>query len=258
MGPLPRDELMVLFPYLLPAARALGIVALLPGLSATHVPAQVRLVIALGVAVLVAGTSAGQVRPPDDPVLYTMQLVGELGLGLIIGWAVTVFFESVRWAGELLDIQIGLRAGQLLDPTGFGMSTLMGQLYYLVAVTFFFVVDGHHWVLAAIAHSFERLPPGSASFTPQALQLLLGAATSALEIGVRACAAGVTALLLADVALSIVGRQVPQMNVFLVGIPGKLVAGLVVLALTAPLLGGAMWGIVEDVRQVVGALLVGR
>ena len=258
MPPIPLDTQAVMLPYLLAAARAVGIIALLPGISAPHVPPQVRITISLGLAVVVAGVAAPPVTIPQDPIAYTLMLVGELGLGLIIGWAVSVFFESVRWAGEILDIQIGLRAGQLLDPSGFGVSTLLGQLYHLVATTFFFVVDGHHWVLAAIARSYSRLPVGSVSFTPRALELLVSAAQSALDIGIRTAAAGVAALLLADIAMSIIGRQVPQMNVFLVGLPAKLVAGLVVLATSAPLMGGALWYIVEGVKHVVLALLAGR
>jgi flagellar biosynthesis protein FliR len=152
-------------------------------------------------------------------------------------------------------MQIGLRAADFLDPiTSHGSSTL-GQLYYLSAITFFFVVDGHHWVLAALARSYERIPPGQIALGGPTLDLLLNAMASALDIAVRLGAAGIAALLLADIALAIIGRHVPQMNVFLVGMPAKLGAGLLVLALSASLLGFAFSGLITDARHYVDALL---
>jgi flagellar biosynthetic protein FliR len=257
MGHFPQDLLALLYPYLLPSARMIGVVVMLPGLSSPHVPPLVRLAVAVGVAVLAVSATGVRGRPPEREAQVLILLVGELGLGFIIGWGVSVFFEGIRWAGEVLDIQIGLRVGSLLDPLTADTGSLLGQLYALTALTFFFVVDGHHWVLAGVARSFQTIPPGSVTFSGSSLHLLLGAASGALEIGVRICAAGVTSLLLTDIALTVVGRHVPQMNVFFVGIPGKLWAGLAVLTLTAPLLGGTLLTMVEEIRRLVTALVTG-
>lgn len=244
-------------PCLLPAARVLGILVFLPGAGSPQVPPQARIVLAGGVSLLVA--SAVGVRPwvPVAPEQYLMVLLSELGLGLVVGWAVTVFLEAMRWVGEVMDLQVGLAAGAMLDPVSGTHGSLLGQFYYMTASAFFFVVDGHHWVLAAVGRSLERLPPGELAFGAGSLRLLLEAATSAVDIGVRLGASGLAALLLADLALAIVGRHVPQMNVFLVGIPAKLGAGIAVLMLAAPMLGPTLTGMVDGMRRVVMALLVG-
>jgi flagellar biosynthetic protein FliR len=244
-------------PYVIPAARTMGVVAFMPGFSSNQVPSYMRVALAMGVAFLVAGTA----KPTDPfsgtPEQLVLTLAGELALGMIVGWAVYVFFEAVRWAGELLDLQLGLRAGSLFDPISNQSSSLLGQVYYLTALTFFFVTDGHHWVLAAVARSFDRIPPGGLVMGAGTTDLLVGAAASSLDIGIRVGAVGICALLLSDIALAIVGRHVPQMNVFLVGIPGKLWAGMIVLGLSAPLLGGAFTVMMQDIRRVVSLLLGG-
>ena len=256
MSELVSDLHHLLLLYMLPAARALGVLAFLPGLSAAYIPPQVRLVIG-GAVALLAGGAAGPRLPPANEADLLIALLGELGLGLIVGWAVAVFFESLRWAGEIVDMQLGLRAGQFFDPIAAHGSSLLGQVYYLTAITFFFVIDGHHWILAALGRSFERLPPGELGFGAPALELLVSAAASALDIGVRMAAAGMASLLLADVALAIVGRHVPQMNVFLVGIPAKIGAGLLVLAVTAPAMAGVMGVLLSEVKGYLAALLTG-
>lgn len=255
MGRLSVHLLAWMLPYLLPAARAVGVVAFLPGLSAQTVPPQVRLVLALGLAFLVAGACGPAATPPEDPLAFTVALAGELGVGLITGWLVTVLFEALRWAGEILDLQLGLRAGEVFDAITAQGSSQLGHLYHLTALTIFFVMNGHHWVLGALARSIERVPPGQIAMGAPMLKLLTDALTSSMDIVARAGAAGITALLLADVALAIVGRHVPQMNVFLVGIPAKLGAGLLVLAVCAPLLVWAMGALMADVKHYVPAVL---
>ncbi|NSW54864.1 MAG: flagellar biosynthetic protein FliR [Armatimonadetes bacterium] len=242
---------------LIPAARAVGVLAFMPGMNAQSIPPHLRLLLAGGIALLVGSSVNASANLPSDASAYMLVLLSELGLGLLVGWAVSVFLESVRWSGEVLDMQIGLRMGSFLDPTTHQGSSTLGQAYYLAAFTIFLAVDGHHWVLAALARSYERIPPGSVAFSGSTVDLTLGAAGSALDLGVRVAAAGLVSLLLADVALALMARTVPNMNVFLVGMPAKLGVGLAVLAVSAPLAAGALGSLVEQVRQVVNLLLGG-
>ncbi len=258
MGELPADLMSLLVTHALPASRVLGIMIFLPGFGSMQVPAQVRLVIAGATALLVSTATTAPAPVPTEAGPMCLALVSELGLGFVVGWAVSVFFESLRWAGEMLDMQIGLRASEMFDPLTSTGSSLLGQIYFTTATTFFFVIDGHHWILAAVGQSFARIPPGQLALGASAVNLLLGAATSALDIAVRMAGAGMAALLLTDVALGVVSRHVPQMNVFMVGMPGKLGVGLLILAVNAPFLGGVFGMLLDGVKHTVLALLVGR
>lgn len=257
MTPLQTSLIDYASPYVIPAVRTMGILAFLPGFSSNQVPAQMRIVLSLGIAFLVAQTAPALDFMSMGPTELAVMVLAEAALGLIVGWAVYVFFEAARWAGELVDVQLGVRAGSMFDPISNQTSPLMGQVYYLTALTFFFVIDGHHWVIAAIARSFERIPPGGVVLGTDTFDLLLGAAASSLDVGIRVGVVGISSLLLADIALAIVGRHVPQMNVFLVGIPGKMWAGLMVLGLSMPLMGRALVVMMEDIRHVVTLLLGG-
>jgi len=254
---LATDLTATLLATILPAARALGIVVFLPGLGGANVPPQVRLLIAGGIAVLAGGCVDARSSMPQEAGMLAPTLFTEIAFGLIVGWSVLVFLESVRWAGEILDMQIGLRMGQFLDPVSQQGSSLLGQVYYMTALTCFFVLDGHHWVLAALGRSFERVPIGAVCLKASMVPLMLDTATSALDIAVRLAAAGLASLLLADIALAIIARTVPQMNVFLVGIPAKIGIGLVVLAFSIPLAGKILGTLVAQARHIVMALAGG-
>jgi len=257
MDQLSQDAMTLVFSHALPAARVIGILMFLPGLGGLNVPPQVRLVLAGGISFLAVGAFEPRQDLPSEPGMLIGTLLTELGLGLVVGWTVMVFLESIRWSGEILDMQLGLRAGQMFDPISAHGSTLLGQLYYLTALTFFFVIDGHHWVLGAIGKSFERIPVGQLAFGAPAMYLMLNAATSALDIAVRLVAPTLTALLLADLSLAVVGRHVPQMQVFIVGIPAKLAAGIAVLAFSAPLSADVLASMVHQIKQHIALLLTG-
>jgi flagellar biosynthetic protein FliR len=254
---MPADLFALAYPYLLPAARVLGLLAFMPGFSANSVPPVVRVGLAAGTSALMVSAAGPRPRSPGSPGELILSLCAELALGLVIGWLVTILVEAARWAGETIDLQIGLGAASMFDPMTPHGASLLGQTYYLAAVTFFFTVDGHHWILLALGDSLDSLPPGALLDGQPLVLLVLGALASALSLTIRVAAAGTAAMLLADVGLAVIGRNVPQMNVFMVGMPAKFALGIIVLAMTAPLLGGPLGAMVGQTRHFVALLLGG-
>lgn len=251
MVALTHDLLSLLWTYLLPACRGLGAMLLLPGVSGLTVPPQVRLLLAAGVGATVASAVGPSRAVPQEEAAVLLAALSELGLGLIIGWAACLFVETVRWSGEVLDMQLGLQVGRLFDPVTMQSGSLLGQMYYMTTLTFFLVIDGHHWVLWGLLRSFEALPIGCVTLRPALTAVMVDAAGSALDIAIRVAVPGLAALLLADVALALVARSVPQMNVFLVGMPAKIAIGLVVLAFSAPAAVKVLTELVERARDLV-------
>ncbi len=241
---------------MLPAGlRVVGLMALAPGLSLQQAPAQVRVALAVTLAVVIAPVASEGVCLPDEPLRFVALCLVELVVGLAMGFVAAVVLEALRFGGEVLDLQIGLRAGQLFDPASGMHSGILSGAYYMIALVLFVGVNGHHWLLRGLAASFTIVPVGGASLGGAPTEPAGDLGTCVLAMGLRIAAPVMAALLLADLALGLVARAVPQMNVFLVGIPAKIAAGLMIAAVGAPLLLTNLGRVAELMAGAIDLLL---
>ncbi len=222
---------------LLPAGlRVIGLVTLAPGLSFEQAPMNARVILAIALGALIAPIAGGHPEMLDEPLRFMLLCLAELLLGLALGFTAGVMLEAMRLGGEVLDLQIGLRAGQLYDPVTGAHSGILSTAYYMVALLLFLSINGHHWLVRGTAASFSMVPVGGTTLGADMGTLVGELGTTLLVMGLRIAAPIMAALLLADLALGLVVRAVPQINVFLVGIPAKVALALVIAAAGAPFL----------------------
>ncbi|MGI5817246.1 MAG: flagellar biosynthetic protein FliR [Armatimonadota bacterium] len=222
---------------LLPAGlRVVGLAAVAPGLSYQQAPVPVRVALALALAVVIAPVATSSAPQTDQPIVYVAVCAAELGFGIALGFVVSAVLEALRFGGEMLDLQIGLRAGQLFDPVSGAHSGILSTGYYMLALIFFVTLDGHHWLLRGVADSFAIVPVGGITLGADLAALVSNLGTSLLVLGLRVAGPVMVALLLADLALGLVARAVPQINVFLVGIPAKIALAFAIAAVGMPML----------------------
>lgn len=237
--------------------RIIGIVALAPGFDAAFVPPMVRVALAGGLALALAPLLA----PPAHGVLeltpqaYLVLLLSELALGAVIGFLLSCLLEAARLAGEIVDLQIGFRAGALYDPVSASNSSVLGRLWYLAAVVFFFTINGHHWLMTGLMHSFQVCPIGELVYNKTLASLAVDVIGAFFVMALQISAPVVAALILADVTMGLVGRSMPQMNLMLVGMPGKIMLGLGALALCSPLLANSFAEMLDQFHEYLAALL---
>jgi len=222
---------------LLPAGlRVVGLAAVAPGLNFQQAPMRVRVALSLALAAAVAPVAGVPPAGIDEPLVFIALCVAELAFGLALGFVAAAVLEGLRFGGEVLDLQIGLRAGQLFDPTTGSHSGILSTGYYMLALVFFVTLDGHHWLLRALVEGFAIAPVGAMSLQAGIGTLASDLGTSVLVLGLRVAGPVMVALLLADLAFGLVARAVPQINVFLVGIPAKIAVAFVVAAVGVPML----------------------
>jgi flagellar biosynthesis protein FliR len=248
-------DLAAMAVVLLVALRIGPLFVLAPVFGAVSVPLRVRVFLALAFAALlaaVAGPSGGAVVL--DPLALIGAAATEVLLGIGFAFGMFAAFGAFLFGGRVLDIQIGFGIATLIDPATRGQSPLLGTALNLMAVAVFFAVDGHHALVRALAWSLERLPPGTsiASLDPAAVGAQWGLMFS---YGLLLVAPAVFALLLLDVAFAVMARTMPQMNVFIVALPLKVVVGVLVLALTVRELLPAMMKVFESVPRYWERLL---
>ena len=248
-------DLAAMAVVLLVALRIGPLFVLAPVFGAVSVPLRVRVFLALAFAALlaaVAGPGGGAVVL--DPLALIGAAATEVLLGIGFAFGMFAAFGAFLFGGRVLDIQIGFGIATLIDPATRGQSPLLGTALNLMAVAVFFAVDGHHALVRALAWSLERLPPGTsiAALDPAAVGAQWGLMFS---YGLLLVAPAVFALLLLDVALAVMARTMPQMNVFIVALPLKVVVGVLVLALTVRELLPAMMKVFESVPRYWERLL---
>lgn len=167
---------------------------------------------------------------------FTLVIAKEALVGIVMGFLAAMMFAAIQMAGAFIDLQIGFGFAQVVDPMLKQHNAVIGQLYNLSATLLFLALNGHHLMIRGLADSFAILPLGHMAVAPSAttgmIEVFAILFLSALKIG----APVVGAIFLTDVALGILARTVPQLNVFVVGLPAKLTVGFLAIFAVMPLM----------------------
>lgn len=165
---------------------------------------------------------------------YTLACLKELLVGLVIGYVTVLFFSIAYTAGQLIDIQIGFGMAQLFDPQAGSQVTINSSLLNITLLLCIFLTNGHHSLIRILSNTFAVLPPGDFSINLGVISVLLTVFVSTFVMGVQVAMPIIAATFLAEVCLGILMRSVPQMNMFVIGIPLKLIVGLILLVMISP------------------------
>jgi flagellar biosynthesis protein FliR len=223
--------------FVLVFTRMIGLFVTSPIWSNPYVPVQLRVALALVLGLLVLPL-VGTPELPSRIIELAPLVVKELLVGLIIGFIATVIFAAIHLAGELLDIDMGLSLMNVLDPLTGAQVPLVGNFKYLLALLVFLAIGGHHTLLIGVVQSYLVIPVGGVTVGPAVTEAMMDIASGVFLAALRIAAPVMGALLLTTVALGVVNRAVPQMNVFIVGLPVKLGVGVFMLAVGIPLYVG--------------------
>jgi len=230
--------------------------AMTPILSGTSVPAPVRVLLVLALTIFTV--SALNVAPIAVPTGFGQVLLAtasEAAVGAVLAFGIFAAFAAFSVAGTLLDIQIGFGIGAVFDPVTRRQTPVIATAFDLLAITAFFAMDGHHALMRGIAYSLQQLPPGafvaSLSVTPVAKQFGV-----MFLLGIALVAPAVFCVFLAEIGLAMLSRVMPQLNIFVLGIPVKIFVGLSVLVLSmayvAPVMGKIFLSIFTYWEEVLG------
>ena len=243
--------------FFLVLARVSPLFIFAPMFSSKMIPGRAKGVLAVGLSVgLVGVVKVGPI--PLDVLGYGGLIVKEIIVGLAFAFALGAMFAAMQAAGALLDTLIGFSFGAMVDPVTGTQSTVLSQMYALVGVAIFIAIGGDTWVIKGLARTYDAVPLTAApdiGTMVQGVQVAFsGIFVSAFMIG----APVLIALIIVDAAFGVVSRVVPQMNIFAVGFPAKMIIGLILIGASLPFVADFMGGQVqESVRQALGTLRVG-
>lgn len=239
--------------FMFPLARVLGLVAAAPVFNNAAVPMRVKLLAGLAVTFAVAP----MLPPPPqvEPASWAgLAILLQQGLvGLLLGFTMRIVFAGVDLAGELIGLQMGLGFAVFYDPQNAGQSPIVAEFVGLLALLFFLAFNGHLMMLALLAESFRALPAGVSPF-PAGWETLLRWAAALFSIGVLLALPVIGALLVANIALGVLTKVAPTLNLFAVGFPVTLMAGFAMLALSMPYFAPALENLFVQGYDAVSAV----
>ena len=214
-----------------------------PVFGAAFVPVQLRLVVALAIGI--PAMAATDFQLPLDGLASIegfMLVAGEVLAGLALGFAVQIGFSAALVAGETIGNAMGLGFAGMVDPASGQSTPAIGQLLSILA-TFLFLATGGHLALAAtVVESYRALPPGDAWLAADSLMGLVLFGGTLFAAGLSIALPVGSALILVQIVMGVLARSAPALNLFAVGLPAALLAGLVLLAIAAPVMGEAIVG----------------
>jgi flagellar biosynthesis protein FliR len=246
--------------FLLMFTRIVTIVALLPIFGSSTMPVQLKVGLALVLTALVFAPTVGlhplHITGGWSGAMLIVLIVKEVIVGLAIGFASTFLFAAVNFAARLVDTEMGFGMVDLIDPFSDDTVTAMGQLWIIVFTIILLTTNGHYFFLLAIQKSFEQIPLLGVNFHAGAIASQFVDMTGAVFVlAIRLSAPVYVALIMTEMALGVVARTVPQINIYFVGLPMKIMIGIAATMVVFPMLAGLFRKIFEGLLNDIWSLL---
>lgn len=215
-------------------------VASTPVFGVFGVPAMARLILVVAFGALVVGAGMQPVVGVLDFRGMASAVMAECAVGLILATGIHCAFAAMSVAGRMLDVQMGFSVGAILDPVSKGHSAVMAGGLNTVAVILFFASNAYAVVLAAACNTYRYVPLHAVSSQARGLEFILTAGGAMFATGLALASPVVVSMLLADLVVAVVSRNMPQMNLLFLSIPLKLLLGLMVLVAAMRVMGPVM------------------
>lgn len=207
-----------------------------PVFSAQQIPIMVRIGLA-GLISFIVYRALPLTAPLPDMGALVAAVTSQVVLGLIVGFVAYLVFMGIQFAGEIIDIQIGFAVANIISPQTQQQVTVIGEFELTLATLIFLATDSHLLLLQGIGGSFHLLPLPYVHLEPSLVPNVVAFLEQAFLIVLKIAAPPAVALFFVNLALGLMARVAPQMNVFVVGFPLQIGVGLLMIAVSIPLLG---------------------
>lgn len=234
-----------------PLSRILGLIMVAPLFSNRSIPMRVRVGLGIMLALVVAPTVTN--LPAVDPmsVAGILLLAQQMVIGMAMGFAMRLVFAAVEMAGEMTGMTMGLGFATFFDPQSQGRSSAVSQFLALLVLMIYLAANVHLVLLSVLVESFSALPVSAAPLEGEALRQLVLAGGRIFNLGVQLALPMVAALLMTNMALGILTRAAPQLNLFGIGFPVTLAVGFILIALSLPYLATPMERLLQEGIELV-------
>ena len=222
--------------FLLVLTRSSGIFFISPFFGSMNVPYRIRAVVAFMFALILFPVVLKEytVQAPATILMFAFTVAKELFVGWLIGLIAYITLAAINTAGKIMDMQIGFAVVQMMDPTTMQQTGLVGTFLYNLTIIYFVITNGHHVIISALAESFRIIPLDSMVWNTSLPELITDLTAGIWMNGMKIAMPVTFAILMTNVGLGILARTMPQMNIFVVGIPMQLMIGMTMISMILP------------------------
>lgn len=244
--------------FLLVFARMTGLFVIAPIFGRRSIPAFFKVILSFLCALLICGTVRFDGLPAQKGVLgFAMAVLLEFLAGIIIGFVSFAILSAVYVAGEIIDMQIGFGIVNIIDPVSNVQAPITSNFYMIIATLFMLIFNGHHMLLKALFESFEKVEPGFVIIKPEIVYSVSNIMSSMFTTGFKIAVPVTVVMLVTDVVLGVLSKTVPQINVFVVGMPLKILLGFFILLFCIPVLTIIFKGMSGEMSRVTSSIIEG-
>ena len=243
--------------FVLVLLRVSAMVVTIPVISEGTIPVRFKAALSIIIAIVIFPLVVGQIPPTKNYHIIQLifLMIGEALIGITIGFVSRFIFAAIQTAGNIIGLEMGFSIANVIDPMSSEQISIVTELQYLIAMLLFLTLNAHHLFFQAIIQSYVVLKPLSFHFSGSLMQLIFEASKEMFVIALKLAAPIMAVMVFTNVALGIMARTVPQMNIFIVGFPLQIALGLVFLGLTAPLFVRMTAGVYSGLEVKIISLL---
>jgi len=241
--------------FIFPLARILGLLAAAPVFNSVAMPKRIRL--AFGIVVTLALLPVLPPMPaiPAGSWVGLAILTQQMLIGILLGLTLRIAFAAIDLAGELIGLQMGLSFAVFYDPQNAGQTPVLSEFLGLIVTLVFLAMNGHLLTLSVLAESFKLLPVSATPISAGSFASFLAWSSVLFSAGLLLALPLITALLITNLAMGVLARVAPQLNIFAVGFPVTLTSGFVILMFSIPYFGAAMENLFDQTFRAMAAVM---
>ncbi len=232
--------------FFFPMTRILAMLAVAPIFNNAAIPVRIKLATGLLITFAIAPALPPMPAIQAGSWLGLVVILQQMIIGMLLGFSLRVAFWAIDLCGQLIGLQMGLSFAVFYDPTNATQTPIVSNFLGLLAMLIFLALDGHLLTLALLAESFSLLPVSIVPFATKGFSVMLAWAATIFSAGVLLALPLIAALLIANIAMGVLSRVAPTLNLFAIGFPVTLFAGFLVLMISLPYFGAALQRLFEQ------------
>ncbi|HZK34566.1 MAG TPA: flagellar biosynthesis protein FlhB [Bacillota bacterium] len=237
------------FIFILIFFRLLAFISVAPGFSARGIPNLAKIGFSLIFAyVLYLSIPAAAPMQHESFIELGLLVIKEVLFGLALGFTVNLIFLSFQMAGQMVDFQMGFSMASYYDPLTNSRVSIFGNLYHWIGLTLFFVINGHYILIYSFVQSFDLIPLAGLELSAMDLQAIVGIFSRSFLTAFQIAVPVIFVILLTDAVIGLVSRSVPQINILMLGLPLKVLVGLLALTIIMPAIGNMLVNAINGIQ----------
>ncbi len=252
------DPINILPMFALVLIRTASVLFFSPIYSQTSMPLMIKIGLALVISFAIFPTiSSSQLVLPDNMINFILLVFKELAIGFLIGYVAHLAFAAFVMGGGLISTEMGLTMAELVDPLTGGRVSPIAQLLQIVALILFFAINGHHWLINALVLSYKTVPITGVIDLGFSMSKIINLFNGLFMSAIKIAAPIMIVLGLVVVVSGFLARSTPEINIFLIIFPSKILIGFILLTIMFPFITRSIQYLLNLLRKDIFSLVGG-